>query len=191
MDCGEFRRVGGNKTYTADVRVIASTNRDLLELVAEGKFREDLFYRLNVINLAVPPLRSRMGDLPLLVELFIERYARKLTKDIMGISPEALQGLKNYHWPGNVRELENVIERAAILAESKFIGLEDISLHAEPSKSDTMAEGSQQLEDMEKRHIKRVLQESGWNQTRASTLLGINRKTLYLKLKKYGLNTDS
>ena len=191
MDCGEFRRVGGNKTYTADVRVIASTNRDLLEMVAEGKFREDLFYRLNVINLAVPPLRKKMDDLPRLVELFIERYARKLTKGIRGISPEALEILKDYHWPGNVRELENVIERAVLLADSTLIGLEEISLHAEPSRADTMPEGSLQLEDMERRHIKRVIEESGWNQTRASRLLGINRKTLYLKLKKYGLTTDS
>ncbi len=196
MDSGEFRRVGGNKTYTADVRVIASTNRDLSEMVAGGKFREDLFYRLNVINLAVPPLRVRMDDLPELVELFVKRYSAKLVKDVKGVRPEALACLKRYHWPGNVRELENVIERAVILCDTDHIETEDISKYMEhtvKAGNDTYGEPQTglQLEEMEKNHIEKVLRETGGNQTKASGILGINRKTLYLKLKKYGLNTDS
>ena len=195
MDSGEFRRVGGNKTYTADVRVIASTNRDLSEMVAEGKFRGDLFYRLNVINIAVSPLRERMDDLPELVGLFVRRYSAKLVKDVKGVRPEALACLKKYHWPGNVRELENVIERAVILCDTDHIETEDISKYMDytvRAGKDT-SRGTQsclQLEEMEKNHITRVLRETGGNQTKASMILGINRKTLYLKLKKYGLNTD-
>jgi two-component system response regulator AtoC len=196
MDSGEFRRVGGNKTYTMDVRVIAATNRNLSKLVKEGNFRQDLYYRLNVINLTVPPLRERMADLPPLVELFIKRYSQKLIKAVKGISKDAMLRLKEYEWPGNVRELENVIERMVILCDGNTIGLEDISRHMDSGAvhinkdSGGEADDFPHLQDMEKSYIRRVLKDTGGNQTKASEILGINRKTLYLKLKKYGLNDD-
>jgi len=186
LDSGEFRRVGGNKTLSVDVRVIAATNKDLTGMIKTGKFREDLFYRLNVINLTIPALRERKEDIAELSRHFLKKYAKKLSKTITDFTPAALELLAGYHWPGNVRELENVVERAVILCESDLIGSEDLSI---PS-SMTVAElgTNPSLEEMEKAHILRVLKEADNNQSRASQLLGIDRKTLYLKLKKYGIS---
>jgi len=186
LDSGEFRRVGGNKTLSVDVRVIAATNKDLTGMIKTGKFREDLFYRLNVINLTIPALRERKEDIAELSRHFLKKYAKKLSKTITDFTPAALELLAGYHWPGNVRELENVVERAVILCESDLIGSEDLSI---PS-SMTVAElgTNPSLEEMEKAHILRVLKEADNNQSKASQLLGIDRKTLYLKLKKYGIS---
>ncbi len=187
LDSGEFRRVGGNKTLSVDVRVIAATNKDIPSLIKTGKFREDLFYRLNVINIAIPPLRERKEDIPELARYFLEKYAKKLAKPITDLTPEALEMLPAYLWPGNVRELENVIERAVILCESDTLGAEDFSI---PSPAVVTELGTNpSLEEMEKNYILRVLKEANNNQSKASQLLGIDRKTLYLKLKKYGINT--
>jgi two-component system response regulator AtoC len=186
LDSGEFRRVGGNKTLTVDVRVIAATNKDLTGLIKDGRFRQDLFYRLNVINIALPPLRERKEDIDELSRYFLEQFSRSLAKSISGFSVEALEALNGYAWPGNVRELENVIERAVILCDSETIGLADLSM---PSARAAKEDGSHHsLEDMERDYILKVLDEAGGNQSKASQLLGIDRKTLYLKLKRYGIN---
>ncbi|HUI68436.1 MAG TPA: sigma-54 dependent transcriptional regulator [Nitrospirota bacterium] len=186
LDSGEFRRVGGNKTLSVDVRMIAATNKDLTGMIKTGKFREDLYYRLNVINLTIPALRERKEDIPELSRHFLKKYANKLSKAIMDFTPEALELLAGYHWPGNVRELENVVERAVILCESDRIEAIDLSIPSSASVAELGTNPS--LEEMEKAFILRILKEAGNNQSKASQLLGIDRKTLYLKLKKYGIN---
>jgi DNA-binding NtrC family response regulator len=186
LDSGEFRRVGGNKTLRVDVRVIAATNKDLSAQIRAGRFREDLYYRLNVINVTIPPLRERKEDIVELARHFLGKYAKKLSKSITEFTAEALDLLTGYNWPGNVRELENVIERAVILCESGRIGAEDLSISSYAAVADMGVNPS--LEEMEKNYILRVLNEAGNNQSKASQLLGIDRKTLYLKLKKYGIS---
>jgi DNA-binding NtrC family response regulator len=186
LDSGEFRRVGGNKTLRVDVRMIAATNKDLSLLIKTGSFREDLYYRLNVINVTIPPLRERKEDIAGLAEHFLKKYSLKLSKSIAGFTTEAQELLIGYKWPGNVRELENVIERAVILCECDQIGAEDLSISSYSAVAEMSVNPS--LEEMEKNYILRVLKEAGNNQSKASQLLGIDRKTLYLKLKKYGIN---
>ena len=186
LDSGEFRRVGGNKTLRVDVRMIAATNKDLNSLIKAGTFREDLYYRLNVINVAIPPLRERKEDVVELSQHFLKKYAKKLSKSITEFTSEALDLLTGYNWPGNVRELENVVERAVILCESGRIGAEDLSISSYSAVAEMSVNPS--LEEMEKNYILRVLKEAGNNQSKASQLLGIDRKTLYLKLKKYGIS---
>ncbi len=187
LDSGEFRRVGGNKTLSVDVRVIAATNKDLSDMIKTGKFREDLYYRLNVINVAIPPLRERKEDIVGLSRHFLKKYSKKLSKPVADFTPEALELLSAYRWPGNVRELENVVERAVIVCETTAIGAEDISISSYAAVADLSVNPS--LEEMEKNYILRVLKETGHNQSKASQLLGIDRKTLYLKLKKYDINS--
>ena len=186
LDSGEFRRVGSNRSLKVDVRVIAAMNKDLAALVKAGKFREDLYYRLSVINVTLPPLRERKEDVPELASYFLRQYSQKLSKSISGFGAGALEALTRYHWPGNVRELENVIERAVILCDSGEIGAEDLSVPAGSSD-----EGSRipplSLDEIEAEHISKILLETNGNQSRASQILGIDRKTLYLKLKKYGI----
>jgi len=186
LDSGEFRRVGSNKPLKVDVRVIAATNRELTSLVKEGKFREDLYYRLNVINITVPPLRERKEDVPELASYFLRKYSRKLSKSLSAFTPDAMEVLLRYNWPGNVRELENVIERSVILCDSKEVGREDLSVPSDiVTKEGTL---NLSLDEMEKDHIARILREVDGNQSRASQILGIDRKTLYLKLKKYSIS---
>ncbi|MEK6672003.1 MAG: sigma-54 dependent transcriptional regulator [Nitrospirota bacterium] len=188
LDSGEFRRVGSNKTLKVDVRVIAATNKDLSGLIKSGEFREDLFYRLNVINITIPPLRERKEDITDLSAYFLKKYSRRTSKDINGFEQEVVDALGEYHWPGNVRELENVIERAVILCDSDRIGIDDISLPAAAASHGN--EGADKsLEGIEKDYILKVLREANGNQSIASQILGIDRKTLYLKLKKYGIKT--
>jgi len=187
LDSGEFRRVGGNKALTVDVRLIAATNKDLPGMIKKGAFREDLYYRLNVINITLPPLRERKEDIAALARHFLKQYAKKLEKSITDLTPDALELLAGYHWPGNVRELENVVERAVILCESNLLGAEDLSVPTPAVIAELGTNPS--LEEMEKNYILRVLKEANGNQSKASQLLGIDRKTLYLKLKKYGIQT--
>ena len=186
LDSGEFRRVGGNKTLSVDTRLIAATNKDLSALIGTGRFREDLYYRLNVINITLPPLRERKEDIPELSLFFLNKFSHKLSKSISGFAPPVLDVLNAYDWPGNVRELENLIERAVILCDSENIREEDISLPIINTIKEAPANPS--LEEVEKEHILRVLNEAGGNQSKASQMLGIDRKTLYLKLKKYGIS---
>ena len=187
LDSGEFRRVGGNKTLRADVRIIAATNRDLNDEMRKGRFREDLFYRLNVISIAIPPLRERREDIRPLADFFLEKYGKKISKKIKGITGDAEEILRGYDWPGNVRELENVIERAVILCESDVISGEDIAVRGTTSPHKKHS-GIPQLQEMEKDYILSVLKQAGGNKTKASSLLGVDRKTLYLKLKRYGIS---
>jgi DNA-binding NtrC family response regulator len=179
--------VGGNKNLRVDVRVIAATNKDLSAAIKTGGFREDLYYRLNVINIAIPPLRERREDIDELARHFLAKYAKKLAKPLTDFTAEALELLSGYRWPGNVRELENVIERAVIVCEAGAIGAEDLSISSYDAVADMSVNPS--LEEMEKNYILRVLKEAGGNQSKASQLLGIDRKTLYLKLKKYGIGS--
>lgn len=186
LDSGEFRRVGGNKTLSVDVRVIAATNKDLNDLIKEGKFRQDLFYRLNVIDIVLPPLRERKEDIGELSRYFLKKCSQKLAKAIPDFTEDALETLDRYQWPGNVRELENVIERAVILCDSDKIASGDLAIPMVSSLKEKVLHPS--LEDIEKDYILNVLRETGGNQSKASQLLGIDRKTLYLKLKKYDID---
>ncbi len=186
LDSGEFRRVGSNKTLTVDVRVIAASNKDMMHLVRSGSFREDLYYRLNVINIVLPPLRERREDIPELAAFFLKKYCGKLSKSISGFSADALQTLVAYDWPGNVRELENVIERATILCDDPIMERRDLSIASTPAPLGKNSHAS--LDEMEKDYILRVLAEANGNQSKASQILGIDRKTLYLKLKKYEIS---
>lgn len=186
LDSGEFRRIGGNKNLKADVRIISATNKILQDAITDGSFREDLFYRLNVINIDIPPLRERKEDIEPLAEYFLEIYSKRTSKKIKALSRDAKDILFGYDWPGNVRELENVVERAVILCESDIITGEDLAITKRvlPGKN----HGFTELRDMEKDYILSVLKQTGGNQTKASKLLGVDRKTLYHKLKKYGIS---
>lgn len=200
---GELERVGDSKTITVDVRIIASTNQNLQELIAQGKFRQDLYYRLNIINIEVPPLRERKSDLKILANDLLEKHARKLGKRIEGFSEEVLLKFMNYNWPGNVRELENIIERAIILTKGTVIGLEDLpdffNVSNENGKEELVSvveEGSNggngrklkdALKDPERDLILRALESSEWNRNDAAKNLGINRTTLYKKMVKFEL----
>ncbi|MBI3070744.1 MAG: sigma-54-dependent Fis family transcriptional regulator [Deltaproteobacteria bacterium] len=186
---GEIKEVGGVDTLKVDVRVIAATNRDLKEDVATGRFREDLYYRLHVINLYVPPLRERREDIPLLVDRFIQRYTSRTASRVRGITPEALDMLMRYPWPGNVRELENAIERALILSSNDLLVPRDFADKVGGGLSPRRADGvypfeGMSLEEVERRHIEHTLDKVSGNRTRAAQLLGINRTTLWKKLSQ-------
>ncbi|MCX5851548.1 MAG: sigma-54 dependent transcriptional regulator [Deltaproteobacteria bacterium] len=186
----EFQRLGGNQTIRADVRIISATNRNLEERVKEGSFRDDLFYRLNVVVMNVPPLRERKEDITLLINHFIERFSSENEKEIKGISSEAMDLLLKYDYPGNVRELENIIERAAVIARDTIITMKDLPFKEVPASR--VREGTHEvagmkgsIEGLERRMIQRALDEAGHNQTRAAEILGITERTLRYKLKKY------
>jgi len=182
----EFSRVGGNEPIKVDVRVISATNRDMKEAIAKGQFREDLYYRLNVVNIELPPLRERTEDIPLLAEHFLKGFALENRKEITGFSPEATDFLLRHEWLGNVRELENAIERAVILAQNSVIDVADLSQqNLVPAGSNA---SEKDLKQVEKDHIQNVLAETGGNYTKAARILGISRMTLYNKAKVYGLN---
>jgi len=190
---GEFERVGDTKTVKVDVRVIAATNQNLEDLIAEGKFRNDLYYRLNIISIEVPPLREKRVDIPLLVEDFIKKHSKHISKKIEGISDEALSILIDYNWPGNIRELENVIERAIILTKGPIITPEDFpeSLSNVKRRVQSFANDNLKLKDAlkspEKGLITKALESVSWNRNEAARILGINRTTLYKKMIKFGL----
>lgn len=184
-----FERVGGTEPIDVDVRLIAATNRDLKKLVEEGKFREDLFFRLDVVSIRLPPLRERTGDLPLLVHHFIKLFAKENGKAIDGITPDALAALQAYSWPGNVRELRNVIERMVVLSRGDRLTLRDVPPHIRGESSPGLSArgGSLSLEEHEKQMIIRALKLHGGNVTRAAQELGISRRTLHRKINEYGL----
>jgi DNA-binding NtrC family response regulator len=178
-------RVGGREPIAVDARIVAATNRDLRKAAADGKFREDLFYRLNVIAIRLPPLRDRKEDIPLLVEKFLERLSAELGKPLEGVSQEALGALMAHPWPGNVRELRNVIERGAVVAQGAILQLADLGL--EPCIGATATGQPMSLEEVEKRHIVEVLNWARGNVTQSARILGIDRVTLYNKIKRYQL----
>jgi two-component system, NtrC family, response regulator HydG len=180
-------RVGGNVEIPVDFRLVAATNRNLEAMVAEGKFREDLYYRLNVFSIAIPPLRERREDIAPLAKSFLARFARAMNKPVTGISPEAMALLTSYDWPGNVRELQNALERAALVCRSRQATPEDLPFHVNGAKGAPLGKS---LSDVERQHVKRILEESGWNITQAARLLEIDRVTLYNKIKKYGFEKE-
>jgi DNA-binding NtrC family response regulator len=182
----EFHKVGSEKPFKTDVRIIASTNRDLREAIVRGGFREDLFYRLSVVPIPLPPLRQRREDIPLLVEHFLKKFEKKRSTPLQGITPEALEVLLDYDWPGNVRELEHTIERLCILEEKNQIALSSLPWHLRekpPPAGGLPATELLPLAALERSHILKVLDFTGGNRTRAAKILGINRKTLAQKLK--------
>ena len=194
----KFQRIGGSRTIEVDVRILAATNKDLEKAVAAGEFREDLFYRLNVIPLHVPPLREREGDVPLLVHHFLKAHCEKKEIPAKRISKLALESLERYSWPGNVRELENVIERMVILTEGEEIGLEDLPrrmrIDEKPSNNPSLEIGEdgidlkETLDEIESRLILEALTKSGGVKNKAAKLLGLNRTTLIEKMKKKNIN---
>jgi len=181
-----FTRVGGNEEIKVDVRIISATNKELKKAAASGEFREDLYYRLNVVTVELPPLRERGEDIPILAEHFLNEFALENRKEVAGFSPEAMELLLRYDWPGNVRELENAIERAVILAKNSLIEVAHL-----PQQSLSLAHSAlpgKSLEEREKDHILRVLSETGGNYSQAARILGITRMTLYNKARKHGLD---
>ena len=186
----EFERVGGMKTIEVDVRVISATNRDLESEVKEGRFREDLFYRLNVISIPIPPLRERKEDIPLLAEHFLSVYSEKNRRQLRGFLPKTLDLFMRYDWPGNVRELENVIERSVIMSRGDHISLDDLprniqELSADLENDNTGVRPGWSMKEVERDLIIKTLEQTGGNKTKAAEILGINRKTLQNKLKEY------
>ncbi len=186
----EFERVGGTETIRVDVRVVAATNQDLDRAVQTGVFREDLFYRLNVVRIPMPPLREREDDIPLLVQSFLEEACRQNGKPLLKVAPKALAALRQYAWPGNVRQLRNVIEGMVVLATGREIGLsdlpEEIRAAGAPHKTLQVRVGAT-LADMEREMIRATLEETGGNRALTARLLGVGRKTLYRKLAEYEL----
>lgn len=185
LETRTFVRVGGNKEISSDFRVICATNRNLEEMVRNGSFREDLYYRLNVVNIRIPPLRERTGDIPMLVDHFIKKYCTAMSRDIIPIEQSALRQLEEFEFPGNVRELENMIERAIVIGNGKAIRLRDLPVGKE--RQTTQIES---LDELEKKHIMQILAKYEWNISRSAKALKVDRVTLYNKIKKYNLTRD-
>ncbi len=183
IETKQFTRVGGTEIVRSDFRVICATNRDLEKAVKDCQFREDLYYRLNVFTVTLPPLRGRPGDIARLAHHFVEKYAAQMNKNVHGFSPDAMLALKGSQWPGNVRELENAIERAMVVTQGEVIEREHLPLNAAMGP----ANEGKRLEDIEQRHIEQVLRENGWNVSRSAAVLDIDRVTLYHKIEKFGL----
>jgi len=182
----EFTRVGGNELIKVDVRVISATNKDMKKAVASGQFREDLYYRLNVVTIELPPLRERKEDVPLLAQHFLKKFAVENQKEIAGFSPEASDFLLKYDWPGNVRQLENAIERAVILAKNSYIDAADM-----PQENLQLVQSApvgKSLDEVEREHILNIISETGGNYSQAARILGISRITLYNKMRNFGLS---
>jgi len=194
----EFTRVGGENTIQVDVRMIAATNKNLPELISNGDFREDLYYRLNVVGLEIPPLKKRREDIPLLAQHFLEVFGARNHKEIKGYTPQAMDNLVRYDWPGNVRELMNSVERAVVLSQGDFLSEKDFTIihgsdvnHNDPgpdrANGPSNVDGATPLEEVEKTTILNTLEASGGNKSEAARRLGITRKTLHKKLKAYGV----
>jgi transcriptional regulator with PAS, ATPase and Fis domain len=188
LEYKEFERLGGESIVRVDTRVIAATNRHLSLLIKEGKFRRDLFYRINEITIEVPPLRERKGDIPILIELFIKEYNEETGKSIKGCSDSTMPALVGYHWPGNVRELKSVIRRAAALTDRDILWQEDLGISYEIDiETRYYRQDDLSLKTFERKHIEKVLRIAAWNKTRACNLLGLSRPTLDKKIKEYGI----
>jgi formate hydrogenlyase transcriptional activator len=185
----EFERLGNTRTKKVDVRIVAATHRDLEGMILEKQFRSDLYYRLNVFPIHIPPLRGRPEDIPLLARHFVEQAARRMRKTIDIVPPEIMDALIRYRWPGNIRELENVIERAVILSPGPVLrfSLRDLNTRIAPGHDRDL---DQTLEEVERNHIVRILKETKWvlsGPSGAATRLGLNRSTLYFRMKKLGI----
>ena len=186
-----FKRVGGVADIRVDVRVIAATNRLLEDEVRKGRFREDLYYRLNVLPIVLPPLRARAEDIPELVDYFVDAYNTEFRKRVKGVSAEAMKQLKAYRWPGNIRELRNAVERAMLLADGSELAAEDfpVASSATPRLTEGVAlpAAGVDLEQLERSLVVQALERSGWNQTKAATLLGLNRDQIRYRIEKFKL----
>ncbi|HEY8493186.1 MAG TPA: sigma 54-interacting transcriptional regulator, partial [Myxococcota bacterium] len=190
LQTGELRPVGSETSRYVDVRLVTATNKDLEREVAEGRFREDLYYRLAVIPIHVPPLRERREDVPLLAQHFLRRFARKMGKPVEGFTDEALERLMAYSWPGNVRQLENAIESAVALCRGRLIAWSDLPVRLrEPRAPEPAPERLQSLATLERTHILRTLEQVGWNRKRAAEILEISTTTLWRRLKEFGIET--
>ncbi|MCL4500742.1 MAG: sigma-54 dependent transcriptional regulator [Deltaproteobacteria bacterium] len=192
----EFEPVGATRTIKVDVRVIAATNKDLLQEVQSGRFREDLYYRLNVVSLTIPPLRERREDIPLLAEYFLKVYAEKNRRTIKGLEPAVLDAFQRYQWPGNVRELENAVERAVIMCPREYLRLQDLpltlhSLETEGATGEMAIKAGLSMREMEKQLILKTLEETQGNKSKAARQLGISRRTLLNKLAEYDIGSES
>ncbi|GIW97323.1 MAG: sigma-54-dependent Fis family transcriptional regulator [Pirellulaceae bacterium] len=197
----EFEPVGSNETIAVDVRPVLATNEDLEQAVADGRFRQDLFYRINVIHLELPPLRERLSDLPLLIEHFLQKTAKECARDVEGFTPEAMEALYHYHWPGNIRELENVVQRAVLLAKSPQLGID--ALPSNIVKTGTAHRGAaipiigreqtlrEALAGPERQIILEVLRANQFSRSLTAKQLGINRTTLYKKMKRLGIDATA
>ena len=182
LESKTFVKVGGNKEISSDFRVICASNRDLKEMVESGLFREDLYYRLNVVNIKIPPLRERVDDIPILVQHFIHQYCTSMSKDMITITPATLEQIKKFEFPGNVRELENMIERAIVIGNGKEIRLKDL-----PISKEVIQNNVESLDELEKNHIHLILAKYNWNISKTAKALHVDRATLYNKIKKFGL----
>ncbi|MDT5061221.1 MAG: hypothetical protein QOH63_1680 [Acidobacteriota bacterium] len=189
----EIRRVGGNRTIKVDVRVVAATNRDLRAMVADGRFRDDLYYRINVLSVDVPPLRERRDDIPVLIDYFLKKHTRNTSRLVRGLTPETRRLMLNYSWPGNVRQLESAIERAILLCEGDLITVEDLPLEVR-QESRPQAEGAFKLppegiafEDVERSLIMQAMEQTDYNITKSAKLLGLTFRTLQYRLEKFGI----
>jgi two-component system response regulator HydG len=188
----KFERLGGEQTLEVDVRILAATNKDLQKEVENSRFREDLFYRLNVIPLQLPPLRERKNDIPLLAKHFLHQFAAEQGKDVQGLSAEVARLFFDYSWSGNVRELENIIEHAVVLAKYKQIEVSDLPPVLQSSNSSVPAESNRSIfMENEKKLLEHVLEECGWNKKQAALRLGISRSTLYSKLSKHRITRQT
>jgi transcriptional regulator with PAS, ATPase and Fis domain len=187
-----FKRVGGSVDIKVDVRVVAATNRNLQEEVKQGRFREDLFYRLNVLPIPQPPLRERAGDIARLVEFYIDVYNTEFKKRIRGVSPEAMEQLQRHPWPGNIRELRNAVERAMLLTEEQTLGVADFSPGGAAGTirlgdAVELPAAGLDLEQLERSLVVQALERTGWNQTKAAMLLGLNRDQIRYRVEKFHL----
>jgi DNA-binding NtrC family response regulator len=192
----QFEPVGSNRTKTVDTRIITASNRNLAEEVKQGRFREDLYYRINVVTISLPPLCERVGDVRLLAKHFLRMYCARHNKQRLGITDEALEYLEPYSWPGNIRELENVIERAVLLSKDKFIGIEDLPnsvIQKQNQRQETYMPISlkEALAEPEKDFIRQALEANHWNRQETAKALQINRTTLFKKMKRYGLYSEA
>jgi transcriptional regulator with PAS, ATPase and Fis domain len=186
----EVTRIGSSRPIKVDVRILAATNEKLEDLVRKEKFREDLFYRLSVVPIHLPPLKERREDIPLLVEHFLQKYNKRAKKNLTSVTSRAIKALQEYDWPGNIRELENTVERAVVLSKTEVIDLEDLMYHGISAGTQSLGPVGgrfRTLEEVEKEYIRTVLRAQYGNKSRAAEILGIDRKTLWAKIKKYGL----
>ena len=184
IETKKFTRLGGDKTIDVDFRVISATNKDLEKAIKEGSFREDLYYRLNVFSIVLPPLRERRTDIPLIAKYFLTKYAQSMNKNVTDFSPQALEMIGGYDWPGNIREVRNVVERAMVVAKGNQIQVEDLSF---PFPSQSMSLVGESLEDVEKNHIEKILNLTKGNIAQAAEILKLSRLTIYNKIEKYHL----
>ena len=189
LQAREFEPVGSNRTQKVDVRIITATNRDLEKMVREGRFRDDLYYRLNVFPLVLPPLRERLEDLPVLADFFLKRYGEKNRRGVITLAPEALQAFRRYSWPGNIRELENVIERGVIVCQGNVLTREDLpaALQLQGEWLAAGGEGEPGLPELERQLISRTLERVAGQRRQAAEILGISLDELNLKIRSYGL----